>query len=162
MSNALPACPGGYFTNGMVTPNGSQLSASSRVPVDTGIAGGETPQSGGIIPGTQIMFSAALTALAGGGKTGATQLGYGVNRLSVCATAANSALLPYAFPGALAFVKNDGAASATVYGKGTDTIDGIATATGNAQANAKGKLYFGTAGAGDGSDAGAWVSLLSA
>jgi hypothetical protein len=165
-----------FHTSGFATTKGSQLNAGSsisatntnptqaRVPVDTGQASSVAPQQGGIIPGTQPLDSGqdALTALAGGGKAGATQLHYGVNRISVCATAANSCLMPYAFPGAMCYVRNDGAQSTTIFGRGTDTIDAVATGTGNAQAAAKGKLYFGTGGTGDGSDAGTWVSLLGA
>lgn len=154
---------GAYFTPGFATVYGDKLTQSARIPVDTGqtsSTGG--PQSGAMIPGSQILAGAALVALAGGGKAGATQLGYGVNQLGTVATGADSALMPYAFPGALVYVRNDGANSATIFGKGTDTIDGVATATGNAQAASKGKLYFGLSGAGDGSTAGAWVSLLGA
>lgn len=152
----------GLFTQGFPNVTGAQLTQAARVPVDTGLSGSAAPQSGGMIPGQQILAGAALVALAGGGKAGATQLGYGVNQLGTVATGADSALLPYAFPGALVFVRNDGANSATVFGKGTDTIDGVATGTGNAQAASKGKLYLGISGNGDGSNAGAWVTLLGA
>lgn len=163
---ALPdAGKGGLFTTGASTVTGAVLSATSRIPVDPFLTGGVAPQGASIIPGTLPAPAAqiGLTALAGGAKAGATQLGYGINTVTVVATAADSALLPYAFPGAMCFVKNaDGADSMTVFGKGTDTIDGVATATGNAQAAGKGKLYYGTGGAGDGTDAGTWVTLLGA
>jgi hypothetical protein len=163
MSNNIQDCPGGYFTNGMATVDGAQMTAAnSRIPVDTGASGGEAPQSGGIIPGTLPIFDTALTAHVGGGKASAKQLGYGVNRVSVCGTAANSTLLPYAFAGALVFLANDGAASTTVFGKGTDTIDAVATATGNAMAAAKRSYFVGISGSGDGSDAGAWISIAGA
>ena len=154
----------GYFTRGMPIVTGASLSASSGIPVDTGLTNGQNPQSAAIIPGTQVAPSTqiGLTALAGGGKTGATQLGYGVNEIATVATGADSCLMPYAFPGALVFVRNDGANSTTIFGKGSDTIDAVATGTGNAQAASKGKLYFGTAGTGDGSDVGKWVTLLGA
>lgn len=154
----------GYFCNGMSRLSGALLSAASLIPVDTNLPNGASPQAGGIIPGTLPAPAAqlGLTALAGGGKAGATQLGYGINTLTTVATAANSCLMPYAFPGAMVFVRNGGAQSSTLFGKGTDTIDGVATGTGNAQAAAKGKLYYGVAGTGDGSDAGAWVTLLGA
>ncbi len=160
MSNALPNSPGGYFTNGMQTADGSQLSANSRVPVDTGLAGGESPQAGGIIPGTQILFGSAITATPGGTKAAAVQIGYGVNRISVCATATNSVLLPYAYPGAVCIIDNDGATAAQVFGKGTDTVDSVNTATGVALTNAQRGILYGYAGSGDGSDAGAWFSVM--
>lgn len=154
----------GYFTNGMPVVTGVSLSAGSSIPVDTGLSRGQSPQSGAMIPGTLPIPSGqeAVTAFPTGGKANAVQLGYGVNNITVCATAANSVLLPYAYPGSLAFVRNGGAQSTTVFGKGTDTIDAVATATGNAQAAAKGKLYFGVSGNGDGTNAGAWVTLLGA
>jgi len=151
----------GYFVPGFPVIYGDSLSGSSGVPVDTGLSGGTSPQSGQIIPGTLPAPSSqlGLTALAGGGKTGATALSYGVNTLATVATAANSVLLPYAFPGAVVFLVNSGAQTAQVFGKGTDTVDGIATATG-ADTDAAERVWFiGVAGAGDGSDAGAWLSL---
>lgn len=158
---SLPSGPGGYFTNGMATPDGSSLSGSSRTPVDTGLSGGESPQAGGIIPGTLPLPSGNLnvTALAGGGKTNAVQLDYGVTRISVCATAANSVKLPYAYPGAVCFIANDGAAAAQVFGEGTDTIDAVATGTGVALTNATRSWFIGVTGNGDGTNAGTWVSL---
>jgi len=164
MSTNLGTQSEGYFTRGMKFVGGDSLSAASGIPVDAALPNGQSPQSAAIIPGTQCAPSTqiGLTALAGGGKAGATQLGYGVNELSTVATGADSALMPFAFPGALVFVRNDGANSATIFGKGTDTIDGVATGTGNAQAAAKGKLYLGISGNGDGANAGAWVTLLGA
>lgn len=151
---------GGFFTLGVPTIPGSYLE-NARVPVDTGLSDGASPQSGALIPGTLPAPSTqiGLTALAGGGKTGATQLGYGVNTLATVATSANSVLLPYAFPGAVVFLSNGGAQTAQVFGKGTDTVDGIATGTG-ADTDAAERVWFiGVAGTGDGSDAGNWLSL---
>jgi hypothetical protein len=151
----------GYFTPGMETGHGDVLSGDSRIPADTNLSGGTSPQSVGIIPGTLPAPSSqlGLVALAGGGKTGATQLGYGVNTLATVATAANSVMLPYAFPGAVVFLVNSGAQTAQVFGRGTDVVDGIATATG-ADTDAAERVWFiGITGAGDGSDAGSWLSL---
>lgn len=162
--------PEGYFTRGMQIltganfPSVSAISGVATAAADTALASSQAPQTGalpiGVLPAGSAQIG--LTALVGGGKTGATQLSYGVNEIAVCGTAANSCLMPYAFPGAVCYVRNDGAQSTTVFGRGTDTIDGVATGTGNAQAASKGKLYFGTAGSGDGSDTGKWVSLLGA
>lgn len=152
---------GGYFTPGFGAITGAYLSGSARIPVDTNLTSGAQPQSGSIIPGTLPAPAAdiGVTALAGGGKTSAVQLDYGVTQISVCATAANSVKLPYAFPGAVCFIANDGAAAAQVFGRGTDTIDAVATGTGVALTNAKRAWFIGIAGSGDGTDAGAWVSL---
>jgi len=86
-------------------------------------------------------------------------LGYGVNTLTTVAGAADSVLLPYAFPGAMVIVCNTVATAIQVFGKGTDTIDGVATATGIDQGASARAIYVGVAGSGDGSDAGAWLSL---
>ncbi len=155
---------GAYFTNGFSTVQGDDMSNLSRVPVDTGLTSSRSPQSGGMIPGTLPIPSGseAVTATAGGTKAAANQLTYGANKISVCATATNSCLLPYAFPGAVCFVANDGATSTTIFGKGTDTIDAVATGTGNAMAAAKRGWFIGITGTGDGTDAGAWVSITGA
>ncbi len=160
----LPNGPGGYYTNGMSTPSGADLSGNSRIPVDTGLSGGQSPQSGGIIPGTLPAPSTqiGLTAQADGTKANATQLGYGVNTLTTVAGAADSVLLPYAYPGAVVFIANTVATAIQVFGKGTDTVDGVATATGIDQAASARAWYVGVAGEGDGSDAGAWLSMGAA
>ena len=73
----------------------------------------------------------AITATAGGTKAAAYQLTATVNRLSVVASAGDSVLLPKAPSiGQMVQVINDGAQNADIYGNGTDTIDGVATATG--------------------------------
>lgn len=152
----------GYFTPNFPWVSGALIDgALARVPVDLNRSSGAQPQSGQMVPGTLPAPPAqfGLTALAGGGKTGATALGYGVNRATTVATGADSLLLPYAYPGATAFLANDGAAAAQVFGKGTDTIDAVATGTGVALTNATRSWFIGIAGTGDGSDAGAWVSL---
>lgn len=73
-----------------------------------------------------------LTAHAGGTQAAALALSATKNyhRISVCATAGDSVLLPPATVGQSHFVRNDGAASCQVYGTSPDTIDGVATATG--------------------------------
>lgn len=82
-----------------------------------------------------------LTATAGGTKAAALPLVNAVNQISTCATAADSVLLPPAVAGISVLVINDGAASCQVFGQGTDTIDGVATGTGKALANAKRGIY---------------------
>lgn len=80
-----------------------------------------------------------ITAFAGGGKTSATALTSAVNRISVCATNADSVKLPsvsLADVGIEVEVINDGAANAQVFGADSDTIDAVATATGVALATA--------------------------
>ena len=84
---------------------------------------------------------ATVTATAGGTKAAAFPLVADANRIAVCATAADSVLLPPALAGATVFVANDGAASCQVFGQGTDTIDAVATATGKALAATKRGIY---------------------
>ena len=72
----------------------------------------------------------AITAKAGGGQTG-TVLTSQNNFISVCATAADSVVLPSAAPvGAPVYVRNDGAKAAQVFAVTPGTIDGVATGTG--------------------------------
>lgn len=97
-----------------------------------------------------------ITAHSGGGKANAFPLKYGLNRITVVAAAADSVLMPFATPGAVVFIIQDAAAnSATVFGQGTDTIDGVATATGNPMAAAKRAVFTCET-------AGAWQSFAGA
>jgi len=85
----------------------------------------------------QFSTENAITATAGGTKTTARLLKATINQLSVCATAADSVKLPASpQPGNMVFIANDGAAAAQVFGSNSDTIDGVATATGVALTNA--------------------------
>lgn len=159
---------GGYSTNGILIATRAQVGPDQLVSVDTQSPNGSNPQTLavalGLIGGTMEVSAAsiAITALAGGGQANATQLFEGINVVTVVATATDSVKLPAATAGAVVFVKNaDAADSMTVFGFGTDTIDGVASATGNPQAAGKGKLYYATTGIGDGV-AGTWVSLLGA
>jgi hypothetical protein len=85
------------------------------------------------IPASFNAVTANLTALAGGGQTGATALVYGINQLATVATAADSCMLPAAVPGEFVTIVNDGVAACQVFGTGADTINGIAAATGLSQ-----------------------------
>lgn len=101
----------------------------------------------------------AVTAFAGGGQTSATQLTGVAANVTVVATAADSVKLPLAQAGMFfALTNQDAADSMQVFGAGTDTINGVATATGVAQAAGKSALYFATTSA----PAGKWFRILSA
>jgi hypothetical protein len=106
----------------------------------------------------QQQTSASLTALAGGGQTGATQLIPGLNVVGTVASAADSVQLPPCSVGAVVYVNNGGAQSTTVFGAvgRTDTINGTAGATGVAQAAAAHAVYFCAA---PGATSGAWTSI---
>lgn len=71
-----------------------------------------------------------ITALAGGGQSGATQMQGEMNRIATVATVADSVMLPQAIVGMDVYVLNDAAIAAQVFGFGTDTVDGVAAATG--------------------------------
>jgi hypothetical protein len=74
-----------------------------------------------------------MTALAGGGQTGATQLSTELGRVATVATAGDSVMLPPALPGLDIIVTNHGANAMQVYGQPGDTINDVATATGVSQ-----------------------------
>lgn len=160
---------GGYYTNNMdIVESLTELDVTALVAVDLQVASGAPPASLavpiGLLGSIMNVGELGVTAFAGGGQASATQLDYGINTVTVVATAADSVKLPPAVPGAVVVIRIEdasGADSCTVFGYGTDTIDGVASATGNAQADTKGKLYIATTGDGLGG-AGTWVTLLGA
>lgn len=103
----------------------------------------------------KLAASNGIVAHAGGGKANATQLDpkFDVHRVVTCATANDSLLMPPAEPGRAILVIQDGAAAARLFGKGTDTIDAVATATGVVLTNANRCWYYCAV-------AGAWQSLM--
>lgn len=74
-----------------------------------------------------------ITARSGGTQALATALTSLMNRVSTVAAQGDSVALPAAVPGLAITVINTGANPMQVFGAGTDTINGIATATGIAQ-----------------------------
>lgn len=70
----------------------------------------------------------AITAHAGGTKAAAYALSKQINIVTTCATALDSLLMPTAVVGQQITVANLGVATCAIYGKGTNTIDDIATA----------------------------------
>lgn len=111
-----------------------------------------------VVVGKALYMAATngITAAAGGGQTNATVLTTPLNRVTTVATAADSVKLPPAKAGLVVILVNGDAADAMqVFGSGTDTIDGVATATGVSQAAAKSAIYVCTVD-------GAWNRILSA
>jgi len=100
-----------------------------------------------------------LTALAGGGRTGATQMVYGTNQVSTVASASDSVVLPAGAAGGVVVIRNSGANAMQVFAQGSDTINGTAGATGISQASAKTSIYFAV---NDVAGVTTWVGLLSA
>lgn len=74
--------------------------------------------------------SVGLTAHAGGTQAAGLALTSQFNFLSTVASVGDSVLLPASVAGMSVYVDNRGAAAAQVFGAGTDTINGVATATG--------------------------------
>lgn len=71
-------------------------------------------------------YQTGLTALAGGAVAGATQLLAGSNRVTVCATAADSTLLPLAIPSQMVLLVNDGVASCRTFPTQSNPATGVA------------------------------------
>lgn len=84
--------------------------------------------SGGAL--STLSYTNAITAFAGGGQASATALTTMINRVATVATAGDSIKLPASAPGMEVVVINNGANSCQIFGAGTDTINGVATATG--------------------------------
>jgi hypothetical protein len=99
-----------------------------------------------------------ITAYAGGGQTNAVALTATFNNVATVATASDSVKLPLAVAGLWVAVRNGSANSLQVFGAGTDTINGVATATGVALATVTSGLYFCTASA----PAGKWFVVKGA
>ena len=90
-------------------------------------------------------YAGSVTARAGGGRASATKLAAAVNRITTCATAADSVALPPAVGGQVVYLSNVGAAACQVFADAAtsdttvrfddalhefDTINGVAAATG--------------------------------
>ena len=110
-----------------------------------------------ITDGWGFTYTAAITATAGGGRANAVPLVNMVNQVTTVATAADSVALPPAYGGQTIVVVNAAATNAAqVFAAvGTsDTINGVAAATGVSLAAGKAATYV--------SVPGAWYGNLSA
>lgn len=136
-------------------PGGNYLSFHGRVfGIFRGlITGGDAFVGGDGFHGILNSFTDTITAHVGGTQAAALALVSVVNRVTVVGSAADSVKLPPSVAGMSILIINDAAANALqVFGAGTDTIDGVATATGVALTAAK-RAWFICA------TAGAWQSL---
>lgn len=79
----------------------------------------------------------AITATGAAQATG-YQLTSAINQVSVCGNGAGVVLPKNPVPGQPCSVRNDGQNACTVYGNGTDTVDGAASAS---VTNAKGTSF---------------------
>jgi len=77
--------------------------------------------------------STGLTAHSGGGQGSALALTSSVNNITTAAASGDSVRLPVSAVGMAVTVINSGANPIQVFGAGTDTVNGIATATGVSQ-----------------------------
>lgn len=103
----------------------------------------------------QWQTNTGITALAGGGRTGAPVLVLGSNEVTTVASGADSVVLPVAVPGSVVFVVNAGANALQLFANGSDTINGTAGATGISVANAKRIMCVAA-------DVGQWYTILTA
>lgn len=89
-------------------------------------------------------FQNRLVAHAGGTKAAGLQLAAGVAifGFATVATGGDSAVLPAAIAGTVIFIRNAGAASMNLYAKGTDKINGVASATAYALSNDVSVIMF--------------------
>jgi len=85
----------------------------------------------GLANGQNRSSQTNLVAHAGGTKAAALQIAAAVAfvKFDTVATNGDSALLPQAKAGVCLAVFNNGAATLSLYGRGTDTVNGSATAT---------------------------------
>src|ERR1700743_1551392 len=107
-------------------------------------------------------YEDGITAFATGGQTNARPLYAGQTNVTTVATANDSVMLPPAVGGLRVFIRNSaGSNFMQVFGAGIDTINGVATATGVAQAAGLSAVYFCTLGSTP-ATAGKWFRVLSA
>lgn len=111
----------------------------------------------GLANGYNRSYVNGLTAHAGGTKAAALQIPAAVSLIEfgTVATNGDSALLPQAKAGTEIKVSNAGAASLSLYGKGTDTINGAATANAFSVASNGSATFFCA-------KDGEWKAILSA
>lgn len=83
-----------------------------------------------------------ITAHAGGGQGSAMQLVAQTSRVTTVVTSGDSVKLPPSTPGLELTVINAGANPMQVFGSGTDTINGVATATGVSQMSNSAVIYI--------------------
>lgn len=126
-------------------------------PVGSGPALQDGDWLNAVASGQNGSYQNRLIAHAGGTKAAAIQLAAGVKIFGFATVVTNgdSALLPTAKAGTTVFVRNAGAATLSLYGKGTDKINGVATATAYSLTTDTGAIFFCAID-------GAWTAIKSA
>lgn len=89
----------------------------------------------------RVSYAHGLTAHSGGGKASALQLSAAMNHIATSAANGDSVLLPTGLAGMRVSILNMGGHSIQVFGKGTDTVNDVATATGVSQPATTHALY---------------------
>lgn len=103
-----------------------------------------------------ITRESGITAFAGGGQTSAYQLTYGLNRVTVVASANDSVKLPVCLGSKVVIVaNNDAADSLNVFGQTGETINALSANTAFAVAANKVAIFVCAAD-------GAWYTILTA
>ena len=94
--------------------------------------------------------ASSITAHAGGTRAAATPITSAITLIAVCATINDSVVLPPAMGGQVLWISNAGVAAAQIFAaNGTsDTINGVAAATGIGLAQAERTRWGGTVGVG--------------
>lgn len=112
-------------TGAIITAGGLGVAKAMFVGGLANIAGVLTAVAGSVF-GARNTYKGAttITAFAGGGQGSATAITAEQNNVTVCATAADSVLLPTASLGAKITIKNNGAADLAVFPAGAGTING--------------------------------------
>lgn len=144
----------GFATSGLFNATTNPTGSYTTAPVE-----GTEPAAGYSVLGvndiaTTLPAIAGITAFASGGQTNATQLSASVNTVSTASAANASVKLTPCIAGRQQTIANLGANSIQVFGSSPNTINGIATGTGVAQAAGKIATYVCTG-------SGNWTRLLS-
>lgn len=84
--------------------------------------GSRLVDGGDLLDMAQRIFgvTTGITALAGGGQDGATQLNLGINRVDTVASGSDSVMLPPAVPGTTVTIYNNSANTLAVFGQGAN------------------------------------------
>ncbi len=144
----------GFATSGLFNASTNPTGSYTTAPVE-----GTEPVQGYSVLGvndiaTTLPAIAGITAFASGGQTNATQLSGSVNTVSTASAANASVKLTPCVAGRQQTVANLGANAIQVFGTSPNTINGVATGTGVAQAAGKIATYVCTG-------SGNWTRLLS-
>ena len=124
---ATNSAAGGSF---LATNNNlSDVASVSASRTNLGLGTTNSPSFASVLVGA----TSSLTAHSGGTQAAALALTTPINNITTVAAAGDSVRLPASAAGESVTVTNSGVSSMQVYGAGTDTINGVATATGVAQ-----------------------------